>query len=64
MLLFARLLRDSSETFCLHTVRQLQWWRPDRLVGVVSEEGAGQESVVEFAVSIDKEKGSVEIAKW
>ena len=46
------------DSFCLHSLRQLVWWQPDRLLGVA----AGQEeAIVELSIST---KGSLEIAKW
>ena len=47
----------------LHSLRQLVWWRSDRLLAVGHNEG-GMDTLIEFSMKLDKEKHSLEIRQW
>ena len=47
----------------LHCLRQLVWWKTDRLLGACLQEegGGGGDTIVEFSLELNKEKKSLEI---
>lgn len=51
----------------LHALRQFVWWREDCLLAVAmweeSEGGVYKEGVVQFSLSVNREKKSVEVSK-
>ena len=58
-MLFGRLPVDGG-----HVLRQLSWWKTDRLLGVVSCDQSC-DRVVEFSVGeVDPEKHEVNIVQW
>ena len=47
----------------LHSLRQLVWWRSDRLLAVGHDDG-GMDTLIEFSMKLDKGKHSLEIRQW